>query len=86
MLIIGIDPGIRGAICFFEDGEIKDVIDMPTMASGNKNKKQINGSQIFNEISLRVKAAPKNPIEAPITCPFLTLDPIIGIRITTTRG
>ena len=26
---------------------------MPTMASGNKNKKQINGSQIFNEISLR---------------------------------
>ena len=55
MLIIGIDPGITGAICFFEDGELKDVIDMPTMASGNKNKKQINGSQIFNEISLRTK-------------------------------
>ena len=55
MLIIGIDPGITGAICFFEDGEIKDVIDMPTMASGNKNKKQINGSQIFNEISLRTQ-------------------------------
>ena len=54
MLIIGIDPGITGAICFFEDGELKDVIDMPTMASGNKNKKQINGSQIFNEISLRI--------------------------------
>ena len=30
MLIIGIDPGISGAICFFENGEIKDVIDMPT--------------------------------------------------------
>ena len=55
MLIIGIDPGITGAICFFEDGEIKDVIDMPTMASGNKNKKQINGSQIFNEISIELK-------------------------------
>ena len=41
MLIIGIDPGITGAICFFEDGELKDVIDMPTMASGNKNKKQM---------------------------------------------
>ena len=53
MLIIGIDPGITGAICFFEDGELKDVIDMPTMASGNKNKQQVNGSQIFNEISLR---------------------------------
>ena len=55
MLIIGIDPGITGAICFFEDGELKDVIDMPTMASGNKNKKQINGSQIFNEISIRIQ-------------------------------
>ena len=55
MLIIGIDPGITGAICFFEDGELKDVIDMPTMASGNKNKQQINGSQIFNEISLRIQ-------------------------------
>ena len=54
MLIIGIDPGITGAICFFENGVIKDVIDMPTMASGNKNKKQINASQIFNEISSRI--------------------------------
>ena len=54
-MIIGIDPGITGAICFFEDGELKDVIDMLTMASGNKNKKQINGSQIFNEISLRAQ-------------------------------
>ena len=55
MLIIGIDPGISGAICFFENGEIKDVIDMPVMADGKKNKKQINGSQIFNEISTRIK-------------------------------
>tara|TARA_Y100000590_G_scaffold343624_1_gene392661 strand:- start:718 stop:1212 length:495 start_codon:yes stop_codon:yes gene_type:complete len=55
MLIIGIDPGISGAICFFEKGEIQDVIDMPVMAYGKKNKKQINGNQIFNEISKRVK-------------------------------
>ena len=55
MLIIGIDPGISGAICFFEKGEIKDVIDMPVMAEGKKNKKQINGSQIFNEISNRIR-------------------------------
>jgi crossover junction endodeoxyribonuclease RuvC len=54
MLIIGIDPGITGAISFFKDGELKDVIDMPIMASGNKNKKQVNGSQMFNEISSRV--------------------------------
>ena len=51
MLIIGIDPGISGSICFFQDGVIQDVVEMPTMIEGKKNKKQVNGSQIFNEIS-----------------------------------
>ena len=51
MLIIGIDPGISGAICFFEDGRILDVLEMPSMTEGKKNKKQVNGSQIYNEIS-----------------------------------
>ena len=54
MLIIGIDPGISGSICFFEDGKILDVIEMPTMIDGKKNKKQVNGSQIYNEISKRI--------------------------------
>ena len=54
MLIIGIDPGISGSICFFEDGKIIDVIEMPTMIEGKKNKKQVNGSQIYNEISKRI--------------------------------
>ena len=62
MLIIGIDPGITGAICFFEDGEIKDVIEMPNMADGKKNKRQINGSQIFNEILVRIKDIPKKEV------------------------
>ena len=50
MLIIGIDPGISGSICFFKDGKILNVIEMPTMTEGKKNKKQVNGSQIYNEI------------------------------------
>ena len=50
MIIIGIDPGISGAICFFKNGSILDVIDMPIMTDGKKNKKQVNGSQIYNEI------------------------------------
>tara|TARA_Y100001980_G_C14527432_1_gene303043 strand:- start:502 stop:993 length:492 start_codon:yes stop_codon:yes gene_type:complete len=54
MLIIGIDPGISGSICFMENGKIIDVIDMPTMTEGKKNKRQVNGSQIFNEISKRI--------------------------------
>ena len=56
MLIIGIDPGISGSICFFQDGKILDVIEMPTMTEGKKNKKQVNGSQIYNEISKKIKA------------------------------
>ena len=54
MLIIGIDPGISGSICFFEDGKILEVIEMPVMTEGKKNKKQVNGAQIFNEISNRI--------------------------------
>ena len=55
MLVIGIDPGITGSICFFEDGKIIDLIDMPNMADGKKQKKQVNGAQIYNEISKRIK-------------------------------
>ena len=54
MLIIGIDPGVSGSICFFKDGQILDVIEMPTMNEGKKNKKQVNGSQIYNEIIKRI--------------------------------
>ena len=56
MLIIGIDPGISGSICFLNDGVIKDVIEMPSMPEGKKNKRQINGPQIFNEIQESLKA------------------------------
>ena len=54
MLIIGIDPGISGSICFFENGKIIDVIEMPTMNEGKKNKKQVNGAQIYNELKERI--------------------------------
>ena len=66
MLIIGIDPGISGSICFFEDGKILDVIDMPTMTEGKKNKKQVNGSQIYNEISKRIKKNEKQNVRVII--------------------
>ena len=66
MLIIGIDPGISGSICFFQDGVIKDVVEMPTMIEGKKNKKQVNGSQIFNEISEKIKNMDKKNIKVVI--------------------
>ena len=66
MLIIGIDPGISGSICFFHDGRIKDVIEMPTMTEGKKNKRQVNGPQIFNEISYRIDKIDKKNIKVVI--------------------
>ncbi|WP_428079511.1 crossover junction endodeoxyribonuclease [Candidatus Pelagibacter sp.] len=66
MIIIGIDPGISGSICFLEDGIIKDVLEMPTMTEGKKNKKQVNGSQIYNEISFRIKTYEKKNIKVVI--------------------
>ena len=66
MIIIGIDPGIAGAICFFSNGDVIDVIDMPTMAEGKKNKKQVNGRQIFNEISSIKKKFLNEPLNVVI--------------------
>ena len=66
MLIIGIDPGISGSICFFEDGKIIDVVEMPTMIEGKKNKKQVNGSQIYNEICKRINKIEKQEIRIVI--------------------
>ena len=59
MLIIGIDPGVSGSICFLKDGKILDVIGMPVMNEGKKNKKQVNGAQIYNEISKKINSNPE---------------------------
>jgi len=59
MLIIAIDPGISGSICFFEDGKILEVLEMPTMIEGKKSKRQVNGAQIYNEILKRIGGSEK---------------------------
>ena len=66
MLIIGIDPGISGSICFFENGKIIKVIEMPNMTEGKKNKKQVNGAQIYNEISDKILNVDKKNIKVVI--------------------
>ena len=66
MLIIGIDPGISGSICFFENGKIIDVLEMPTMTDGKKNKKQVNGAQIYNEISTKIRGIEKQNLKVII--------------------
>tara|TARA_Y100000741_G_scaffold133998_1_gene100887 strand:+ start:106 stop:600 length:495 start_codon:yes stop_codon:yes gene_type:complete len=48
MIIIGIDPGINGAISIIENKKILEVYDTPTMIDGKKNKRQINSAQVTN--------------------------------------
>jgi crossover junction endodeoxyribonuclease RuvC len=55
MIIIGIDPGISGAISIVENKKILEVYDTPTMIDGKKNKRQINSAQVTNIIKERIK-------------------------------
>jgi len=66
MLIIGIDPGISGSLCFFKDGKILDLVEMPNMPEGKKNKRQVNGAQIYNEISSRIDGLNREEIKIVI--------------------
>ena len=50
MLIFGIDPGISGAISIFKNNKFLEVLDMPTMIDGKKNKRQVNGAQFAHII------------------------------------
>jgi len=54
MIIIGIDPGISGAISVLENKKILEVYDTPTMIDGKKNKRQINSAQVTNIIKERL--------------------------------
>ena len=56
MIIIGIDPGISGAISIIENKKILEVYDTPTMIDGKKNKKQINSAQVTNIIKERLNS------------------------------
>ena len=51
MIIIGIDPGLSGAIAILEDNKVLGIFDMPVMAEGKKNKRQLNSSQLVNIIT-----------------------------------
>ena len=50
MIIIGIDPGITGAISILENSKVIEVHETPTMIDWKKNKRQVNGAQITNII------------------------------------
>ena len=51
MKIIGIDPGLSGAIAILENIKVLSIFDMPVMAEGKKNKRQLNSAQLVNIIN-----------------------------------
>ena len=50
MKILGIDPGLSGAIAILKKKKVLNLFDMPVMAEGKKNKKQLNSAQLVNII------------------------------------
>ena len=66
MKIIGIDPGLSGAIAILENNKVLSIFEMPVMSEGKKNKRQVNGAQIYNEISSRIKNYNINDIKVVI--------------------
>ena len=48
MKIIGIDPGLSGAIAILENNKVLNIFDMPVMPEGKKNKRQLNSALLVS--------------------------------------
>ena len=46
MKVIGIDPGLSGAIAILENNKVLSIFDIPVMSEGKKNKRQLNSAQL----------------------------------------
>ena len=62
MRIFGIDPGLSGAIAVLENEVVLDVIDLPVMAEGKKNKRQLNSAQLSQYMSKNVENINKTSV------------------------
>ena len=56
MKIIGIDPGLSGAIAVLKNNNVLNIFDMPVMSEGKKNKRQLNSAQLVNLIKENIEA------------------------------
>ena len=48
MKIIGIDPGLSGAIAILENNKVFNIFDIPVMSEGKKNKRQLNSALLVS--------------------------------------
>ena len=55
MKIIGIDPGLSGAIAVLQNNKVLNIFDMPVMAEGKKNKRQLNSALLVSLINENIE-------------------------------
>ena len=55
MKIIGIDPGLSGAIAIMQEKKVIHLVDMPIMSEGKKNKRQLNSAQLVKIIKENIE-------------------------------
>ena len=55
MIIIGIDPGLSGAIAILDEQKVVELFDMPVMSDGKKNKRQLNSAHLVKLIKDNIK-------------------------------
>ena len=48
MKIIGIDPGLSGAIAILENNQVINIFEIPVMSEGKKNKRQLNSALLVS--------------------------------------
>ena len=56
MKIIGIDPGLSGAIAVLVNNKVVNIFDMPVMPEGKKNKRQLNSAQLVTLIKENIRS------------------------------
>ena len=66
MIIIGIDPGLNGAIAVLENNKVLNIFDVPVMPEGKKNKRQINSAQLVKMLEEIIKNLDKNEVTVMI--------------------
>ena len=81
MKIIGIDPGLSGAIAVLENNKVLNIFDMPVMPEGKKNKRQLNSALLVNlikenidlkeEVSVVVEQVNAMPGQGVLACLIL---------------
>ena len=75
MKIIGIDPGLSGAIAILENNKVEKIFDIPVMPEGKKNKRQLNSAQLVKLLKDNVS----NKEEVAIVVEHVTAMPGQGV-------